>query len=97
MIVVDRRTFKTKPFRVEEMVDLIKGMPVPVGATRRIYTYITGPWNIVVQEMEYKDPDLLKMLDEELKSHASPDMAALIEKFCEPFANDGVREYLILR
>ena len=53
--------------------DLLKGLPVEEDRTRRIYAYLSGPLNTVVEETEYEGLDLAEVPQEHARLVVVPE------------------------
>jgi hypothetical protein len=56
-VIVERRVYKTKPFCEQAALDLVKEVWAFVGFPNayRLYQPISGPFNVIYHELEFKD------------------------------------------
>jgi len=53
--------------------DLLKSLPVEEDRTRRIYAYLSGPLNIMVEETEYEGLDMAEVQEEHARLVVVPE------------------------
>jgi hypothetical protein len=88
-MIVERRAYVVKEGRIQDAVDVIKeaweGLDFP--NAHRIYMPIIGPYNVVVQELEFKD--LVESQEFWAAFSTRPKVSELSERWAELRAPGG--------
>ena len=95
-MIVERRVYKVKPFCEQAALDFSKEVWAAVGSpnTQRFYRPISGPFNVIYQEIEFKD--LQEREQYWADFFALPQTAGWIEKWKELTESGGGTEFLTL-
>jgi hypothetical protein len=87
-------TFRAKPGRLMEMIELLKAERERIGGTSRIYSYLYGPRDVMVNELTFEtEQERQKFWDE---WRVQPEAAEFLERFDRLRESGGTSELLRL-
>ena len=91
-MIVQRMTFKAKPGRLNEMIELFKVERERIGGTGRILSYLYGPRDVMVNVLAFEtEQERQKFWDE---WRVQPEAVKFLEKFDELRESGGTSELM---